>query len=198
MQIHTTPLAGLLVFEPTTHSDARGSLMEAWHAERYRAAGLPDFVQDNVSRSHRLALRGLHYQLENQDKLRGLHYQIENQDKLGSQGKLVTVLSGSAFDVAVDLRRDSPTFRRWFGIALSGDHLRQVWIPSGFAHGLLATSETMVVHYKLTEGRVPELERVLRWDDPSVDIDWPLAAGEEPILSERDRDAPTIDHIELP
>jgi len=179
MQIHLTALPDLLVFEPTTYDDRRGSVTEVWQADRYRAAGLPDFVQDNVSRSCRLALRGLHYQL-------------------GNQGKLITVLSGSAFDVAVDLRRGSPTFGRWFGIHLHGEHLRQLWIPPGFAHGLLATSARMDVHYKLSERRIPEHERILRWDDPTIAIDWPMAPGEVPILSDRDRDAPMLDQLELP
>jgi dTDP-4-dehydrorhamnose 3,5-epimerase len=176
--VATTDVAGVLVIEPVVHRDARGFFLETWHAERYAAAGIDaGFVQDNHSRSARGTLRGLHYQVEQ------------------LQGKLVRTVAGEVYDVAVDLRRGSPTFGRWTGVTLSDRDHRQLWIPPGCAHGFYVTSESADVVYKCTAPYAPEHERVIRWDDPELAIAWPLAGG-APLLSPRDaaglafRDAP--------
>jgi dTDP-4-dehydrorhamnose 3,5-epimerase len=176
--VATTDVAGVLVSEPVVHRDARGVFLETWHAERYAAAGIDaGFVQDNHSRSARGTLRGLHYQVER------------------LQGKLVRTVAGEVYDVAVDLRRGSPTFGRWTGVTLSDRDHRQLWIPPGCAHGFYVTSESADVVYKCTAPYAPEHERVIRWDDPELAIAWPLA-GKAPLLSPRDaaglafRDAP--------
>jgi dTDP-4-dehydrorhamnose 3,5-epimerase len=169
MKVMPTTLAGVLTVEPRVHVDGRGFFLETWHAARYRDAGIPaEFVQDNHSRSVRGTLRGLHYQIEH------------------PQGKLVQVVSGEIFDVAVDLRRPSPDFGRWVGARLSAENHHQLWIPPGFAHGFLVTSESADVLYKCTSPYAPADERVLRWDDPSVGVEWPLANGATPLLSAKD------------
>jgi dTDP-4-dehydrorhamnose 3,5-epimerase len=161
MHVTPTALADVLVVQPQVHADARGYFMEAFHAERYARVGIAGpFVQDNVSFSRRGVLRGLHYQWPN------------------PQGKLVSVLQGEVFDVAVDIRRQSPTFGRWVGVNLSGDNLRQLWIPPGFAHGFCVTSETALVAYKCTALYAPECDRAIRWDDPDIGIRWPVVAPE--------------------
>ena len=169
-------LPGLLLFEPRTYEDARGSFAELYVAERYEAAGLSAaFVQDNVSFSHRHVLRGLHFQHPH------------------GQGKLVTVLGGEVFDVAVDVRSGSPTFGRWAAFSLSAANLRQLWIPPGFAHGFVVTGESAVVLYKVTAGYVPADECSIRWDDPAVGIRWPVAT---PTLSPRDAAAPLLADVD--
>jgi dTDP-4-dehydrorhamnose 3,5-epimerase len=180
MKVSTTALEGVLLIEPLVHRDDRGFFLETWHAERYRAAGIPDeFVQDNHSRSVRGTLRGLHYQVSQ------------------AQGKLVQAVAGEIFDVAVDLRRSSPSFGGWVGAYLSADNHHQMWVPPGFAHGFLVVSETADVLYKCNNAYAPEHERVLRWDDPTVGVRWPLSGETAPLLSARDaagallRDAPT-------
>jgi dTDP-4-dehydrorhamnose 3,5-epimerase len=146
--------------------------METWHAERYQQANLPGpFVQDNCSRSTRGVLRGLHYQLKH------------------PQGKLVWVVEGEVFDVAVDIRVGSPTFGHWVGYILSGDNHRQLAIPAGFAHGFCVLSASASLVYKCTDFYAPDDEYGLRWDDPRLDIDWPVAA---PLLSDKDRQYPTL------
>lgn len=173
MQVVPTALAGVVVIEPVVHRDARGVFFETFHAARYRAAGLPDaFVQDNQSRSVARALRGLHAQL-------GAH----------AQGKLVRALSGEVFDVAVDVRRSSPTFRRWVGVQLSADNVRQLWIPPGFLHGFCVLSDGAEIAYKCTEPWDPAAEITVRWDDPELAIAWPIDA---PILSPKDAAAPVL------
>lgn len=163
-------LDGLKVIEPVSHGDERGYFFESFHAKRYaELAGITNpFVQDNHSHSARGVLRGLHYQLNK------------------PQGKLVRVASGAIFDVTVDLRRSSPTFGRWFGILLSADNRRQLWIPEGFAHGLLVVSERADLLYKSTEYYQPDDEYCLSWDDPGIGIAWPLD-DVTPIVSARDR-----------
>lgn len=172
MKLSQLRLPGVLLFEPRVFRDERGFFMESWNEERYAAVGLDaGFVQDNVSFSHRGVLRGLHFQ------------------NPMPQGKLVSVLSGSVFDVAVDLRIDSPTFSEWVGEELSADNLHQMYVPEGFAHGFLVTSDTAVVTYKCTAPYAPEYERSVRWDDPEIGIEWPIA---EPVLSAKDAAAPLL------
>jgi dTDP-4-dehydrorhamnose 3,5-epimerase len=165
-----TALTDVLVLEPRVFGDARGFFLESFNARRFaEATGVrAEFVQDNQSRSARGVLRGLHYQIRQ------------------PQGKLVRVVRGRVFDVAVDLRRSSPAFGRWAGVELSEDNHRQLWIPPGFAHGFLVLSESAVFLYKATEH-----ERAIRWDDPSVGIDWPIAE-QAPLLSAKDRAAPSL------
>jgi dTDP-4-dehydrorhamnose 3,5-epimerase len=146
--------------------------METWQAARYAAAGIPAaFVQDNLSRSVRGTLRGLHLQ------------------EPFAQGKLVFCLRGTVFDVAVDVRRGSPNFGRWFGAELSDENRRQMWVPAGFAHGFCVISESADFVYKCTELYHPETERGIAWNDPEIGIEWPIA---DPILSPRDREAPRL------
>jgi dTDP-4-dehydrorhamnose 3,5-epimerase len=178
VKVASTAVPGVLVIEPVVHRDPRGFFLETWRAERYAEAGLPvDFVQDNHSRSGRGTLRGLHYQVED------------------AQGKLVRCAMGEVFDVAVDLRRGSPTYGRWAGVTLSDREHRQLWIPPGCAHGFYVLSETADVVYKCTTAYAPAHERVIRWDDPELAIAWPLQGG-APVVSPRDaaglafRDAP--------
>lgn len=175
-----TPIPGLLLLEPTVHGDPRGFFMETWRESFFTEHGIPHhFVQDNHSRSVRGALRGLHYQLEY------------------PQGKLVRVVRGEVFDVAVDLRHQSATFGHWFGAPLSEDNHRQLWIPPGFAHGFYVLSESADLCYKCTEYYHPEDDHSLCWNDPVIGIEWPLQ-GAGPILSERDRKAPRLTEAPLP
>lgn len=170
-----TPLAipEVLLIEPRVFGDARGFFMETWHAQTFAKAGIADrFVQDNHSRSARGVLRGLHYQLKK------------------PQGKLVRVVSGEVFDVAVDLRRHSPSFGRWVGTRLSEDNKHLLWVPPGFAHGFCVLSEHADFLYKCSEFYAPEDERALRWDDPAIGIDWPLDVA--PVLSAKDAAAPLL------
>jgi dTDP-4-dehydrorhamnose 3,5-epimerase len=154
--------------------------MESWHAEKFVEAGIDEqFVQDNHSRS-------------NQGILRGLHYQIEQP-----QGKLVRVLSGEVFDVAVDLRRDSPTFGKWFGMILNDIDKKMLWVSPGFAHGFYVISEQADFFYKCTELYAPEHERAIRWDDPDLAIDWPIASGQEPVLAPKDAAAKSFKDAEV-
>jgi dTDP-4-dehydrorhamnose 3,5-epimerase len=176
MQVLPCAIPGLLILEPKVFGDARGFFLETWNQRRYREAGLPaDFVQDNVSFSRRGTLRGLHFQNPN------------------PQGKLLQVLAGEVFDVAVDIRRSSATFGKWHGLVLSSENKRQFYVPPGFAHGFVVLSESALFHYKCTEFYSSKDELAIRWDDPDVGIEWPL---KEPVLSERDakglrlRDAP--------
>ncbi len=174
-----TALPGVLLLEPKLFGDQRGFFMESFNAREFAAATGIDrpFVQDNHSRSARGVLRGLHYQVKQ------------------PQGKLVRVVAGSVFDVAVDVRRTSPTFGRWFGAELSAENNRQLWVPQGFAHGFVVTSETADFLYKTTDYYAPEHERSVRWDDPAMGIDWPLAGA--PLLSERDAGAPWLADAEI-
>lgn len=167
------PFTDVLLVEPEVHRDGRGFFLETWQRGRYAEAGIQGpFVQDNHSRSRRGVLRGLHFQHP-----RG-------------QGKLVRVSRGEVFDVVVDVRVGSPTYGRWAGRRLSEEGHRQLWVPEGFAHGFVALSEMADFCYKCTEFHAPGAERVLRWDDPSVGVDWPVA---DPVLSERDASADSLE-----
>jgi dTDP-4-dehydrorhamnose 3,5-epimerase len=177
MNVEETSLPGVLVIRPRAFGDARGFFFESFHAERYEAAGITaPFVQDNVSRSARGILRGLHFQ------------------EPKSQGKLVFVTHGSVFDVAVDVRRGSPHFGKWFGLELSDENHAQLWVPPGFAHGFCVTSEIADFAYKCTEFYAPENERAIRWDDPDLAIDWPI---KNPTLSPKDAAAPLLRDVPL-
>jgi dTDP-4-dehydrorhamnose 3,5-epimerase len=168
MKVIDAAIPGLRVLEPNVYRDSRGLFLESWNAQAYTTAlGDVTFVQDNHSRSTKGVLRGLHYQIRH------------------PQGKLVRVVRGAAFDVAIDLRRSSPHFGKWFGVELSEDNFRQLWIPPGFAHGFLALSEVVDFLYKTTDYYAPAHERCIRWDDPDIAIAWP--AGLRIILSEKDR-----------
>jgi dTDP-4-dehydrorhamnose 3,5-epimerase len=168
MKVTTTAIPGLLILEPKVFGDARGFFMESFNAQAFRdATGLDvNFVQDNHSRSSRGVLRGLHYQIEQ------------------SQGKLVRVVRGSVFDVAVDLRKSSATFGQWAGVELSEDNNRQIWLPPGFAHGFMVTSDSADFLYKTTDYYAPQFERSLLWNDPTVGVKWPLDGA--PQLSAKD------------
>ena len=171
----TARIPEVLVIEPTVHSDDRGFFLESWHEERLAAKGVAArFVQDNHSRSVRGTLRGLHYQKES------------------PQGKLVRVVCGAVYDVAVDLRRSSPTFGQWVHEGLTADNHKQLWIPPGFAHGFYVVSEQADLLYKCTTYYAPGQDRALRWDDPDLAIDWPLVKGYPPILSAKDASAPLL------
>ena len=175
MRFVATDLPEVVRIVPTVHEDARGYFMETWQARRFHDAGIDlDFVQDNVSESSKGTLRGLHFQIEQ------------------AQGKLVRVVSGEVFDVAVDMRRSSPNFGKWVGEILSADNKHQLWVPPGFAHGFLVLSDTAMFEYKCTDYYAPESERSVRWDDPEIGINWPLEKGEQPVLSPKDREAPFL------
>lgn len=176
MQVTQTAIEGVLIFEPKVFGDERGFFMESFSQKVFDAAvGRPvAFVQDNHSRSAKGVLRGLHFQKDPH-----------------AQGKLVRVTQGSVFDVAVDIRRDSPSFGRWVGVELTGSNHRQLWIPAGLAHGFLVTSDSADFLYKTTDYYAPECEGSLRWDDPELGIDWPLHGG-APTLSGKDAAAPLL------
>lgn len=170
MKVIETGIEELRVIEPRVFGDARGFFMETWNDARFREdVADVGFVQDNHSRSAQGILRGLHYQIQH------------------PQGKLVRVISGSVYDVAVDLRRRSPTFGQHFGLELSEENKRMLWVPPGFAHGFYVTSETADFAYKCSDIYAPEYERTLRWDDPALCIPWPLVGGRAPLLSDKDR-----------
>ncbi|MEN8141439.1 MAG: dTDP-4-dehydrorhamnose 3,5-epimerase [Thermodesulfobacteriota bacterium] len=176
MKVISTPIPGVLILEPLVFGDERGFFMETFEQQRYARAGIDlPFVQDNLSFSQRGVLRGLHYQRPH------------------DQGKLVTVLSGEVFDVAVDIRQGSPTFGQWHGVSLSATNKRQFWLPPGLAHGFCVVSDTALFSYKCTDYYAPEHEGSVRWDDPRLAIDWPLA---EPQLSAKDKDAPLLEEID--
>lgn len=180
MKVEATAIPGVLLLEPRVFSDGRGDFFETWSMERYARAGMPErFVQDNVSRSSRAVLRGLHYQLPN------------------AQGKLLSVLEGEILDIAVDIRRDSSTFKQWVAETLSAENGRQLYVPAGCAHGFQALSATAVVLYKCTEYYDVASERIILWSDDELAIPWPLP----PIVSDKDRDARPLREIpegELP
>ena len=179
MQVLPTSIPDVVILEPKVHGDHRGYFMETWRQSEFAKLGLPvEFVQDNQSKSQQGILRGLHYQLTR------------------PQGKLVRVIAGEIFDVAVDLRKSSPSFGQWDGVRLSSDNCRQLWVPPGFAHGFYVLSSTAEVVYKCTEYYFPEDERGLLWNDPQIGINWPLL-NPEPTLSEKDRHAPGFDELEF-
>jgi len=170
-----TAIPEVILIEPDVHQDARGFFLETWHQEKYAEAGIVGpFVQDNHSHSARGTLRGLHAQLRH------------------PQGKLVRAVEGEMFDVAVDIRRGSPTLGRWVGFSLSGDNFRQLWIPPGFAHGFCVLSERVHVEYKCTDFYDRGDEISVAWNDPEIGIEWPLR---DPLLSSRDAGAPRLSEI---
>jgi dTDP-4-dehydrorhamnose 3,5-epimerase len=172
MKINTTPIDGLLVLEPEVFRDERGFFLETFHEQKYESFGIESkFVQDNLSFSSKGILRGLHFQYRH------------------PQAKLVQVFSGEVFDVAVDIRRGSPTFGKWFGIMLSQDNLYQMFIPECFAHGYCVVSETALFAYKCTDFYSPSDEGGLLWSDPDIGIEWPVS---DPVLSQKDSRLPRL------
>ncbi len=169
MKFLSTRIQDVVVIEPKVFGDDRGFFMETWRSDVFAANGIDAaFVQDNHSRSGRGVLRGLHYQIRQ------------------PQGKLARVIQGEVFDVAVDLRRSSPTFGQWVGEILSAANKRMLWVPPGFAHGFYVLSDTAEFLYKCTDYYAPAHERSIRWDDPALAVAWPLAVGVEPLLSAKD------------
>ena len=180
MEIIPTNIPDVLLIRPSVFEDERGFFMETYQKEKMQAGGIDyEFVQDNHSRSQKGTLRGLHYQIKNM------------------QGKLVRVISGEIFDVAVDLRKSSPTFGQWAGAILSAENKHQLWVPPGFAHGFHVLSETADVLYKATDFYNPKAERCLLWNDPTVGVDWHIQEGEFPILSDKDQQGLFFDEVEV-
>ena len=175
MKVVETSLPGCMVIEPAVFGDERGFFFETWNAERFGEHGLPTkFVQSNVSSSSRGVLRGLHYQWPN------------------PQGKLVSVLEGEVYDVAVDIRRGSPHFGRWMAVVLSAENKKQLWIPEGFAHGFAVLSERAVFSYLCTSVYDKAADAAIRWDDASIAVDWPIS---HPLLSRKDLIAPFMEEV---
>jgi dTDP-4-dehydrorhamnose 3,5-epimerase len=169
MQLHTTVLNGVYLLKPKVFTDQRGSFLEAWNRKVFARLGInTDFVQDNLSTSSRGTLRGLHFQQPR------------------SQGKLVWVVQGEVFDVAVDLRSSSSTFGQWEGFRLSSRNLHRLWIPPGFAHGFYVTSLRAQFCYKCSDYYHPDCEKTLAWNDPSLAINWPISPGSSPLVSAKD------------
>jgi len=176
VQVIETGVPGLVVIEPVVHGDHRGFFMETWNAGRYRDHGLPDtFVQANCSRSAAGVIRGLHYQNPR------------------PQGKLVSVLEGRIFDVGVDIRPDSPTFRQWAGVELSAANHRQLYIPEGFAHGFCVLGDAALISYLCTQEYSAEYDAAIAWNDPDIGIDWPVESGR---LSGKDQAAPRLNDVD--
>lgn len=175
MRFMPTEIPDVILIEPDVHRDERGFFLETWHQRKYAEGGITGpFVQDNHSHSRKGALRGLHAQRE------------------GPQGKLVRVVAGEVFDVAVDIRRGSPTFGKWVGDRLSGENLRQLWVPPGFAHGFCVLSEVVHLEYKCTDFYDASDEIAVAWNDPEIGIEWPLAS---PTLSAKDAAAPPLSSL---
>lgn len=169
MEFEPTAIPAVVLIKPRTFGDARGHFFESWERRKFAAAGLDlDFCQDNQNLSARHVLRGIHYQLHQ------------------PQGKLVRVVTGAVFDVAVDLRRSSATFGKWVGAELTQDNHHMLWVPPGFGHGFVVLSESAHFLYKCTDFYAPEDEHAIAWNDPQLSIDWRLPAGAQPILSARD------------
>ena len=177
MNVTETSLPGVLLIEPRVFGDSRGFFLETFSEQRYSEAGITGpFIQDNWSHSCRGTLRGLHFQIKH------------------PQGKLVHVMQGEIYDVAVDVRQDSPTFGNWVGVELSAENKRQLWVPPGFAHGFAVLSETADFVYKCTDIYVPEHERTLQWNDETIGVNWPIDG--EPILSDKDLNGTPFDKLE--
>lgn len=179
MQIHPTHIPEVMIIEPKVFGDERGFFFESFNQSTFQElTGVNvSFVQDNHSRSSKNVLRGLHYQITQ------------------AQGKLVRVIAGEVFDVAVDIRRSSPNFGKWVGVYLSAENKRQLWIPAGFAHGFVVTSDSAEFLYKTTDYWAPQHERSIRWDDAAIGVEWPLSAS--PILSTKDRAAALLADAEV-
>jgi dTDP-4-dehydrorhamnose 3,5-epimerase len=180
MKITNLEILDVLLIEPDVYTDNRGFFMETFQAQKYADLGLPgQFVQDNHTGSRKGTLRGMHYQI------------------CRSQAKLVRLIVGEIFDVAVDLRRSSKSFGSWVGLTLSAEEHQQLWIPEGFAHGFFVLSEWAEVEYKVTDYYAPECERTLLWNDPEINIDWPLGENQNPILSEKDSKGTLLANADL-
>jgi dTDP-4-dehydrorhamnose 3,5-epimerase len=181
VKVIPTTIPDVLIIEPRVFGDSRGFFFESFNQKNFnQGTGLGvNFVQDNHSRSTKGVLRGLHYQIRQ------------------PQGKLVRVVRGAVFDVAVDIRRSSPTFGRWVGVELTEDNYRQVWVPPGFAHGFYVLSESADFLYKTTEYYIPDLERSVVWNDPQIAISWPVEVGTQPIISAKDAIAPALADAEV-
>lgn len=178
MNVIRTSIPEVLLIEPDVFADERGFFIESWQRRKFAEVSIDyDFVQDNHSRSSKGTLRGLHYQI------------------CQPQGKLVRVTQGEVFDVAVDIRRSSPTFGRWVGESLSAENKRMLWVPPGFAHGFYVTAQTAEFQYKCTDYYAPEHERTIRWDDPTLSIAWPIQV--QPLISKKDLHAPILDEADL-
>ena len=178
MPIQTTAIPDVLIIEPKVFGDERGFFYESFNARSFaeQTGVTANFVQDNHSKSAKGVLRGLHYQIQQ------------------PQGKLVRVVAGEVFDVAVDIRQHSPTFGQWVGVILSAENNRQMWVPEGFAHGFLVTSESAEFLYKTTNYYAPEFERSILWNDPAIGIQWPIVG--EPTLSNKDKVASLLNEAE--
>ncbi|MCK5529360.1 MAG: dTDP-4-dehydrorhamnose 3,5-epimerase [Kiritimatiellae bacterium] len=175
LKVETTDILGVLIFSPKVYDDDRGFFMETYNKELYQQAGLSDnFVQDNYSHSTKGTLRGLHYQLPH------------------TQGKLVSVIWGEVFDVAVDIRKNSPTFGKWVGLNLSDQNRKQLYIPEGLAHGFCVLSEKADVIYKCTDTYSPDSDRGILWSDPAIGIEWPTLSS---IISDKDKELPLLSEI---
>lgn len=171
MKIIETAIPDVKIIQPTVFGDKRGYFMETWSEQHFVEAGLEiNFIQDNHSHSSQGILRGLHYQIKH------------------SQGKLVRVVTGKVFDVAVDIRQDSSTFGQWVGVVLSDENHQMLWVPPGFAHGFYVMSEQADFLYKCTDIYAPKYERCIKWDDDEIGIEWPLVENQQPLLSEKDQE----------
>ena len=170
MKITPTTIPDVKLVQPQVFGDQRGFFMETYQAQKFEVGGITaDFVQDNHSGSRQGTLRGLHYQVRH------------------TQGKLLRVVAGEIFDVAVDLRRSAPTFGQWVGVRLSAENKQQLWVPAGFAHGFYVLSEWAELVYKATDFYAPEWDRTIQWNDSTIGIEWPLLPGLEPLLSQKDQ-----------
>ena len=175
MKVVPTTIPDIKIIEPRVFGDHRGFFIETWNEQRFREHGVEaTFVQDNFSFSRQGTLRGLHYQIKQ------------------TQGKLMRVVHGEIFDVCVDLRKSSATFGHWVGVVLSAENHRSLWVPPGFAHGFYVTSETAAFEYKCTEYYAKVHERTLLWNDPALNIEWPVRADVEPLIADKDRDGKTL------
>ncbi|GAB4506602.1 MAG: dTDP-4-dehydrorhamnose 3,5-epimerase [Anaerolineales bacterium] len=180
MEFIPTQIPDIILIKPKVYEDPRGYFMETYRVDRFSAGGIPQsFVQENQSRSQKGVLRGLHYQIQQ------------------AQGKLVRVIAGEVFDIAVDIRRSSPTFGQWVGITLSVENRHQLWIPEGFAHGFYVTSDYAEVVYKVTDYYAPEWERSILWNDPKIGVEWPLFDNLPPTLSKKDLDGKPLADAEI-
>jgi dTDP-4-dehydrorhamnose 3,5-epimerase len=180
MKIIETNIPDVKIVEPAVFTDDRGYFLETWNAQSFSKAGLSwTFVQDNQSKSRRNVLRGMHYQIQS------------------PQGKLVRVVTGAIYDVAIDVRRDSPTFGHWVGAELSESNHRMMWIPVGFAHGFLSLADETQLVYKCTDFYASQYERTIMWNDPDLAISWPIPTGEAPIISAKDRAGSSLKEADL-
>ncbi len=180
MEIFDTDIKDVKIIEPKVFGDHRGFFMETWRESIFRDKVADcKFVQENHSKSTQSVLRGLHYQIKQ------------------PQGKLVRVIQGEVFDVAVDIRKNSSDFGKWAGVVLSAENKRQFWVPPGFAHGFYVMSKEAEFVYKCTDYYAPEHERSIRWDDPAVGIEWPLVKGQRPLLSDKDEQGELLENAEV-